>query len=131
MMTPTLAIAAALAAAAPSSIAAMRWEKRILIVSAPGDGDHALGEQRRILQSWRAGAADRDLVVVEIVGGSVSGATDGAAALRRRYAIPAEGFAVVLIGKDGGAKLRAARPVRSERLAATIDAMPMRAAGSR
>jgi len=33
---------------------------------------------------------------------------------------------VVLIGKDGGEKLRSAQPITAERLFATIDAMPMR-----
>ncbi|NYD89522.1 DUF4174 domain-containing protein [Sphingomonas melonis] len=66
-----------------------------------------------------------------IVGDRVSGADDGAAALRKRYRLPAGGFVAILIGKDGGEKLRSAKPILPEVLAGTIDAMPMRRAGGR
>ena len=121
----------AAASAGPATVAAMRWERRVLLVSAADAGDPRLREQRRILGTWTAGARDRDLVVVEIVGEHVAGAADRAAALRRRYGLPAAGFGVALIGKDGGMKLNAARPIPAATLEDTIDAMPMRRGGGR
>ncbi len=118
------------ALAASPSIAQMKWDRRVLIVSAPTAEDPGLAEQRRILVGWATRAAARDLTVVEIIGDTVRGAGDPAATLRRRYHLPAT-FAAVLIGKDGGEKLRSAKPFPAAALEATIDAMPMRKAGQR
>jgi hypothetical protein len=120
----------AVALAASPTIAQMKWERRVLIVSAPTARDPALAEQRRILANWNANAAARDLTMVEIIGDTVRGAGDPAAALRRKYHLPAS-FTAVLIGKDGGEKLRSAKPFPAAALEATIDAMPMRKAGQR
>ena len=49
-----------------------------------------------------------------------------AAALRHRLGLPAKTFRVVLVGKDGGAKLASDAPIPPSRLFGTIDAMPMR-----
>lgn len=120
----------AIALAASPTFAQMKWERRILIVSAPAADDPALAEQRRVLAAWKSSAAARDLTIVEIVGDTVRGAGDPAAALRRKYRLPAT-FTAILIGKDGGEKLRSAKPFPAAALEATIDAMPMRKAGQR
>ncbi|MHC9420296.1 DUF4174 domain-containing protein [Sphingomonas citri] len=126
MMANSLLIALSLAAAAPSSIAAMRWEKRVLLVAASEEKDPKLEQQRRIIARWRDAAAERDLAVVEITGDRVTGASDSAATLKKRFRLPADGFAALLIGKDGGTKLRQTRPISAAVLEETIDAMPMR-----
>lgn len=120
-----------LAAALAPDIAALKWEKRILLVAAPDQRDAGLREQRRILARWSAEAQERDLKVIEVVGSRVTGVSDPASMLRVRYRLRASRFAVVLIGKDGGTKLRAARPIAAATLEATIDAMPMRRGGGR
>lgn len=132
-MSPLLNLAAALPflAAAPSSVDAMRHHRRVLVVAAPAANDPALAEQRRLLAPWRAGAADRDLSVVELVGEHVTGASDTAVALRRRYGLVPGRFAVLLVGKDGHVADRSDRPVAADHLEKTIDAMPMRRAGQR
>ena len=120
----------AVALAASPSIAQIKWERRVLIVSAPTAADPALAEQRRILAGWKTSAAARDLTIVEVVGDQVRGASDPAASLRRKYRLPAA-FTAILIGKDGGEKLRSAKPFPAAGLEETIDAMPMRRAGQR
>ncbi|MGU3389987.1 DUF4174 domain-containing protein [Sphingomonas sp. M1A8_2b] len=120
----------AVALAASPTVAQMTWERRVLIVSAPTAGDAEIAVQRRILAAWKTNAAARDLTIVEIVGETVRGASDPAAALRRKYNLPAT-FTAILIGKDGGEKLRSAKPFPAAALEATIDAMPMRKAGQR
>lgn len=120
----------AIALAASPTVAQMKWDRRVLIVSAPATADEKLAEQRRILAAWKTNAAARDLSIVEVIGGTVSGASDAAAALRRKYHLPAT-FTAILISKDGGEKLRSAKPFPATALEATIDAMPMRKAGQR
>ncbi len=120
----------AIALAASPTVAQMKWERRVLIVSASTAEEPALAEQRRILGAWKTHAAARDLTVVEIVGDTVRGASDPAATLRRKYHLPTS-FTAIMIGKDGGEKLRSAKPFPAAALEATIDAMPMRKAGQR
>ncbi len=119
----------AVALAASPTVTQMKWERRVLIVSASTAEDPALAEQRRILAACKTNAAARDLTIVEVVGDTVRGASDPAVALRRKYRLPAT-FTAILIGKDGGEKLRSAKPFPAA-LEATIDAMPMRKAGQR
>ncbi len=125
-----MSILLAAALAASPTLAQMRWERRVLIVAAPSAQDPALAAQRRILGSWSVKRDERDLTVVEIVGNQVRGAGDTAPALRRKFRLPAT-FTAILIGKDGGEKLRSAHPFPAVVLERTIDAMPMRRAGRR
>ena len=120
----------AVALAASPTIAQMKWERRVLIVAAASGENAALAEQRRILANWKANSDDRDLTIVEVIGDRVQGAGDTAATIRRRYRLPTA-FTAILIGKDGGEKLRSAKPFPAAALEATIDAMPMRKAGQR
>jgi hypothetical protein len=131
MICLTLLAAASLTTADTSSIAAMRWERRVLLISASTGQDAKLEAQRQIVAGWKVAGAERDLTLVEVVGNKVTGATDTPAALRKRYRLSATGFTAILIGKDGGEKLRSARPIPARVLEETIDAMPMRQAGQR
>lgn len=107
--------------AAEDPLASYRDRTRLLVVLAAGDADPELKAQRRLYTSDKAGNRERDLVIVEALDGTDLGAT-----LRRRFAVPAGEFRAILVGKDGGAKLRSASPIPSETLFAEIDAMPMR-----
>ena len=116
--------------AQPNLLAAERWQHRILLVFSPA-ADPRLSRQRDIVRAAAPGMNERDLRVIEVVGTTVTGAADTAAALRDRYRIAEDGFAAILIGKDGGEKLRATDAIPAARLFATIDAMPMRASEAR
>ncbi len=94
------------------------WKSRVLLAFAPTEGDPALAEQVRIVADAQAGMAERDLVLLRDVGGGK--------ALRDRYGVGGTEFAVLLIGKDGGVKLRSDRPIPAGDLFRTVDAMPMR-----
>lgn len=119
------------AAASVPSVAEMKWQRRVLVVVAPGATDPARAAQRNALRGWRRGAAERDVQVVEVIGDRVNGARDTAAVLRARLRLPRDRFGVVLIGKDGTVALRSSEPVLVEALQGRIDAMPMRRAGQR
>lgn len=103
----------------------------MLIVAAAEANDVGLAAQRAALMAMGSGAGERDLTVVTLVGDGMTGASDAAAALRKTYGLPDYGFAVVLLGKDGGVKMRSATPVSAATLMGVIDAMPMRRAEQR
>jgi len=96
------------------------------LLFAPADDDHALKQQLAIVGSHTAGFEERDLKVFNILG-------DTAAAQSLREKVHADGhaFEVVLLGKDGGIKLRRKKPVSAQELFSTIDKMPMRRAEMR
>jgi hypothetical protein len=96
-------------------LAALRWAARPVLVFAAGD-DPRLAEQLALFEANAADMAARRTVVV------VDGGEGGA--LRARFA--PDGFAVVLVGLDGGEKFRASAVVDPDRLDALIDRMPMR-----
>ena len=108
-----------------------RWQNRIIVVFADLAPRRAFDRQLALLAEDPDALAERDLIVVttddDRVG--ISGAkpadptpTD----LRRAYDVPPDRFAVLLIGKDGGVKLRSDQPVPLADVNALIDTMPMR-----
>lgn len=118
-------------AQAESPLDAYRWQNRIVIIFAGSDATEQLAQQRRMLASDPGGLQDRDvlLVVLEgdlvVIGGVPRPSTD-ADRLRTAFDVPEQGYALLLIGKDGGVKLRSKEPVAAEDLFALIDGMPMR-----
>ena len=137
MKTMILATAALGMAADATATSGMldqfRWKNRILVVFADSNNASAARQENALLAD-RAGLAERDMVVLTVRGDAVrsvfgSGTDLTAQALRREIKGPPEGeFAAVLIGKDGGQKLRVRDPIVAAELFAVIDTMPMRAA---
>ena len=108
------------------------WQARPLLVFAPTDSDPRLAETMRRIEASSCDFADRDMVLGRIVtagtstlGGDVVG-TGQAQRLLSRFGIGENGFAVVLIGKDGGEKLRVNDIPDLQTIYAVIDGMPMR-----
>ena len=136
MMRMVVRLAAALAtlavfATAVQSMANYRWKKRPLVVFAESDGSPLLAEQRQIVSRNRSDLNKRDVVVVWVIGSSLSTElgpppSSNATSLRARYNVADGEFRAVLVGKDGGEKLSSSKPLAAEKLFATIDAMPMR-----
>lgn len=134
-MSRRLALVAALALhgaahAASPTIDALRWHRRIVLIAAPVDNADA-ARQRATIVRWGSRADARDITVVDLAGARVTGAADGARALRQRFSLNLRVFQVLLIGKDGHVALRTRHPVAARRLQQIIDAMPMRRAGGR
>jgi hypothetical protein len=118
-------------ATAVQSMSNYRWKKRPLVVFAENDGSPLLAEQRQIVSRNRSDLNKRDVVVVWVVGNTVSTElgpppNSNATSLRARFDVADGEFRAVLAGKDGGEKLSSAKPLAADRLFATIDAMPMR-----
>jgi len=114
------------------------WKNRPILLFANDKNDAILIQQRNLLDARATGLNDRDIVVIEVINSpddpeasTVTAAGQpvdaSPAELRQRYDIPADSdFAVLLIGKDTGVKLRRDRPVTTDELFGLIDAMPMR-----
>ena len=89
--------------AAPLAFAAdlseLRWSKRPLLIFADA-GSLAFDMQMSQLADETDDMLERDMVIIH---------DDN---LRRKYNIPSGAFAILLIGKDGGVKLRGTRPVQ-------------------
>jgi hypothetical protein len=122
-------VAAALIGApalAAGSLDVWRGGKRVVLIFAPTPDDPRLAAQRHAVATLTRRADDRDLVAVEIVGDHAEPPNFSAVDLRKRYHARRPTFRVLLIGKDGGAKLDERSVVGADRLANLIDSMPMR-----
>jgi len=109
------------------------WERRPLLLFAPAESDPRLVETMRRIEASRCDFADRDMVLGRIVTEGTSTLdghvvdTSQAQRLVSEFGIGPDSFSVVLIGKDGGEKLRVAGIPDVQAIYAVIDGMPMRA----
>lgn len=129
-----LAAGAALgpARAAAAELGDYLWQRRPLLVFAPSGADPRLAETVRRVEASRCDFVDRDMALGLIVADGAS-TLDGqgvdageARRLFSRFGIGANDFSVVLIGKDGGEKLRVGDVPDLQAIYAVIDGMPMR-----
>ena len=113
-----------------------RWKHRIVLVFAESD---ERPEFRDFMGAWsreQEDVKDRDLVIFRALIKGTSRGPSGlltpaqADSLRHRFATAGEPFEVVLIGKDGGVKLRS-RSASVAQIFGLIDTMPMRRAEMR
>jgi hypothetical protein len=109
----------------------LRDTARPLLVFAPKPNDPQLLIQLRRLQTNPAAVSERDVVLLVLPYHSASPTNPtltpaDAEAARRRFHITPSDFAIILLGKDGGEKLRSSHPITLDQLRNTIDAMPMR-----
>jgi hypothetical protein len=109
-----------------------KWKKRPLLLFSPSASNADYVRQKEILQAHTAGLAERDMMVIELVGQDkvyINGAQQKrqqSLALRKKFEVPAESFAAILVGKDGTEKSRYPEAVRMEEVFGLIDQMPMR-----
>ncbi len=114
--------------AAPDALARYRWEARPILVFAPA-GDPRMSEQTDRFAEDPAARRERDVVLIEIEGPSARAngtPIADAAALRDRFGVSDEAFAVILVGKDGGEKARSGAVTDPREFYDLIDGMPMR-----
>lgn len=112
--TPTLA----------QTLRACRWQKRVLLVAAPTAAQADFRVQKAQLAAYPAELSARDLVVLNVLYDQLPAADQQFGA--RQLGLKPPAFAAVLIGKDGGVKLRRTQPITPAELFATVDQMPMR-----
>lgn len=143
-MIPTRARIArrALLAALAATIVATAWSpasafpayqgrKRVLVVLAPGESHHNLARQRAMLNAQRTALSDRDVVIVYVVGGTVTSELGGGpglsgAAIRTLLKAPEGAFRIILISREGKPVLETTTPVPVVDILAAIDRAPIR-----
>ncbi len=103
-----------------ASLNQYQWQYRPVVIFAPSETDLNYVHQMAMLEKSKAELAERDIIVLS----DTSHASKG----HLRAQLKPAGFEVVLIGKDGGMKIRETKPISSEDLLSTIDRMPMRKA---
>ncbi len=94
------------------------WLKRPIVVFADTEADPRFIQQMDLLTSRLEALDDRDVVILTD--------TDPAAESDIRLKLRPRGFMMVLIGKDGGVKLRKPAPWSVREIGRVIDKMPMR-----
>ena len=112
------------------SLSSLRNHARVLLIFAPAPEDPQLQIQLRRLHENAPAAAARDLVAIAVPCKSPSPTQamltdDAAEAARRHFNVAPMDFTVILLGKDGGEKLRSSKPLAFDKLRDTIDAVPM------
>ena len=96
----------------------LRWKNRVLIIYAPPGSDEKLARQTDLLGKRKSELRERDLTQIIL--------RDKAERpeITRRFQL--KEFTVLLLGKDGGEKLRSTEPVQPETIFRLVDSMPMR-----
>lgn len=112
-----------------------RWQDRVILLFAHSEQEKDLKKQLQDLEADSAGLKDRDLVIYRIIRNGVvvdkKLNREKSIQLQERYNIDSPHFKIILIGKDGGEKVRQYKPITREELFAIIDGMPMRRAEMR
>ncbi len=114
-----------------------RWQDRLLLVLADEADAPLLMEQFQILQRHAEGLEERKMVLFELTPQSARIRSERqkeatcSTALYHSLKKTKAPFEVVLIGLDGGVKLRQNDLLTTEKLFALIDGMPMRRAEMR
>ncbi|NVO23408.1 DUF4174 domain-containing protein [Donghicola sp. C2-DW-16] len=101
-----------------ANLAEFKWTHRPLIVFADSPYDPAFVRQMELIEDDLPALVERDVVVLTD--------TDPSARSALRSALHPRGFGFVLVGKDGGIKLRKPSPWTVREISRTIDKMPMR-----
>ncbi len=120
------------ALSADDVLAPLRWNSRVLLVFSPHADDPRARETDRRLAQRACDVADRDLAVVRVPHGSEARLEDeplgpaATARLRERFRVAPGDYTVLLVGKDGGEKLRSQVVPEMDDLFGVIDGMPMR-----
>lgn len=117
--------------ASETALEGYRWKARLLLLFAPDADSAAYLRQQEMLLVAEPGLNERDIVVISVLQDAVSMKQRSAEPvsaddLRDAHDVLPHDFRVVLIGKDGGVKLRQDQPILAADLFALIDSMPMR-----
>lgn len=123
MLITTLLFAAVVVLSQTPNMEQLRWHNRVVLLFTSDPSSPGMQKQQQMLEGAEKDLAERDVKVYEVTGSSAQ-----EAALRLQFGVEKLSFAVVLVGKDGGRKLRKTKPVEPSELFALIDSMPMRKA---
>ena len=116
------------------SLSQHEWENRVILLFAPDFQNQTLKQQLGFFQKNKKGLADRKLIVYQITREEVK--KDGKllkensvlSSSFNQFKVNKNEFTFILIGLDGGEKMRSSEVISREKLLSKIDRMPMRQA---
>lgn len=109
-----------------------QWEKRLVLLFAPSPTHKIFKKQLALLLKNQRGLKERHILVIQLFGRGQSKvgkrlvAKTVAISYRRQLKLSKKSYTFILIGKDGGVKLRKNELVQKKELFGLIDSMPMR-----
>jgi hypothetical protein len=98
----------------------LRWQERVLLIYAPVGSEKQLSRQEALLRLHDVELAERDVTPIVLRTRAEN------PEIFKRFKLSGAGFTLLLIGKDGGEKLRSHDVISPESLCQLIDSMPMR-----
>lgn len=107
-----------------------QWRNRLVLLFAPNGEDVQLQKQLDLFENEKAAFEERKLKIIQITDHTI--AEDNVVQYSKdnfffkKYKIPQEEFTILLIGLDGGEKLRKTAILNPQDLYVLIDRMPMR-----
>lgn len=104
--------------AGSSDLSEFVWKNRPVLVFADSENDPAFIEQIELLRDRENALRERDIIVLTD--------TDPGTLSPVRKKLRPRGFMLVLVGKDGGVKLRKPAPWTVREISRVVDKMPMR-----
>ena len=111
---------------------AYKWENRILLLKVSDFSSGELKEQLKTLQHHPVELRNRDILIFIVTDDAVLDTLKRKTVLKSRQIIEAYGLkdfqGLILIGKDGGVKMKERFVVRPKAIFSLIDSMPMRQA---
>jgi Domain of unknown function (DUF4174) len=116
----SLALAVSLSIMNAQNLDELRWKERVLLIYAPKGSEKQLGRQEALLHLHDAELTERDVTQIVVRAPAEN------PEIAKRFKLSGAGFTVLLIGKDGGEKLRSHETVLPETICRLIDSMPMR-----
>ncbi|WP_170063310.1 DUF4174 domain-containing protein [Polaribacter porphyrae] len=107
-----------------------RWKNRVVLIFSDSKDDEKLQNQINILSKEKEGLAEMKLLIYRFSQGFFTTNFNTiwfSSTLKiRKYKKKSEDFKIVLIGLDGGIKMKQTTLLSAEKLFAIIDGMPMR-----
>jgi len=113
-----------------SFLESYRWKKRLLLIFSKPENEPFFTKQIATVRMAADGYKERDVVILCVSQGKISDEKGNVLATispkDELNILFDQQVGIVLIGKDGGEKLRSIEPVSNEAIFGLIDSMPMR-----
>jgi hypothetical protein len=109
-----------------------QWKNRLLFLFAQENNHPLFKDLQSQIVAQKAEVDDRDLIVFEVPAQGPARMNTSpldrkeADSIRNHFAIPSNTFSLILVGKDGGIKLKRRDQVDLREVFELIDSMPMR-----
>lgn len=118
------------------ALSEFKWQNRLLVIFTESENSQTLEKQMKIFEKQAEDLEDRKLMVIHSIPGKhhsiFPNSTDWKnSSLYEKKENKDADYEIILIGLDGGVKLRQNELLKTKKLFALIDSMPMRQAEMR